>query len=278
MSEIDPEDVFDDTTIAKNESFDTGIDIDINPRRMREINLGQSYKGKVVSRQQLDNEWNHDDDIDDEVDDDYDEDSDLDIDTNQLRTIPVFESSDDDTTKDTALMKEDEFDTLFEDQDENTAGIDPEFQRKKKNKHSIDRFNKDESFNEFSSMMNKQMDKAEELQKKEQEKQHLQVISDDKNQAQPQSFQLRKAKAVASQTKLYDKVATLRIHLQKVLVFSLNSYLRTSLFFFVFGCVIFSHFKSHKNCLDHGYIMSYFRILEITPMQILSTRNVSKHC
>merc|ERR1712113_598988 len=74
---------------------------------------------------------------------------------------------------------------------------------------------KNESFNEFSSMMNKQMDKAERMQKMEENKQHLKVISDDKNKHKPQSFQLRKANAVASQTKLYDKVATLRIHLQK---------------------------------------------------------------
>eukprot|EP01083_Nonionella_stella_P086549 240527_1 len=208
--EVDPENAFDDDTLARNENVDTGVDVELNPSRMRGIDLGDSYQGKVVSRTKL-NEWDNDDAMNLEFDDDMNDDESDDQDDEPLRVIPVIESD----AEDDDMYKE-EFDTLFEDQDEQSAGLKLDSLNKPQ-KHSLDRFNTaDEEnatnqLNEFASMMNKQMDKAEEIQKQEQQ---MKVISD-KKELKPQSFQLRKAKAVAAQTKLYDKVATLRIHLQK---------------------------------------------------------------
>eukprot|EP00485_Elphidium_margaritaceum_P011333 CAMPEP_0202710410 /NCGR_PEP_ID=MMETSP1385-20130828/22389_1 /ASSEMBLY_ACC=CAM_ASM_000861 /TAXON_ID=933848 /ORGANISM="Elphidium margaritaceum" /LENGTH=567 /DNA_ID=CAMNT_0049369937 /DNA_START=32 /DNA_END=1735 /DNA_ORIENTATION=- len=232
--DIDPENAFDDDTIAKNRDIDTGIDVDVLPSRMRGIDLGQRYKGQVVSRQQL-NQWENDDedqDLDMQQDDD-DEDEDVDVASNSggLRVIPVIESD----AEEAAEEEEEVFDTLFEDENESTAGIVPgslhTLQSSKK--HNIDRLKQDQDVRsnsnnskqggdmyDFTTLMNQQMDKAQVLQ--QQEEQHLKVFDDDddkqrkdKNNKRPQSFQLRKAKAVALQSKMYDKVATLRIHLQK---------------------------------------------------------------
>ena len=118
-------------------------------------------------------------------------------------------------------MDEDEFDTIFEKKNEFKAEIN--IKDHSRNKHKIDRFYQndyddeededDDGREEFDKMMKEQMDKADELQKASEQ---LAVTNESRKEPKPQSFQIRKAKAVAAQTKLYDKVATLRIHLQKV--------------------------------------------------------------
>jgi len=209
--EQDPENAFDDDTIAKNEAVDTGIDVDVHPSRMREIDLGDSYKGEVVSRDQL-NQWDQDDEedidlpSDVEEEDDDEEDVDLDDEEQPARVIPVIDSDEEDLAEEEeAEMNEDEFDTLFE--DEVTAGFDDEDGEEQRAYDEAEQ----NDFNQVKSLMNKQMDKADELRQQAETEDTFKV----KAAAKPHSFQLRKANAVAAQTKMYDKAATLRIHLQK---------------------------------------------------------------
>lgn len=113
-------------------------------------------------------------------------------------------------------MDEDEFDTVFEKKNDYLSQFN--FRDDSKNKHQLSRFGEDnDKFNEDDEeeeeeddMLNRQIEAVNEL------TEASKTLTINKTQIRPQTHQIRKAKAVASQTKLYDKVATLRIHIQKV--------------------------------------------------------------
>lgn len=157
-------------------------------------------------------------------------------------------------------MDEDEFDTVFEKKNDYLSQYN--FRDDSKHKHQLSRFGEDnDKFNEdddedeedeFEDMMNRQMDEVNELQEASKK------LTINKTEPRPQTHQIRKAKAVASQTKLYDKVATLRIHLQKVqyTVYSLcfSDYLTNII---ITHCIHnFSHSKSHKSCQDQVLMLN----------------------
>ena len=237
---------------------------DIAPSRMRDIDLGDSYKGKVVSRKKM--KWKPTNPLDDDsMSDDTGIDDQDDTANAPLRTIPTFESEDEEedltfpkfkdisvstkplkhSIKEPRMQPDGKFDTLFEDFTEKKGGIAPEFRTKKGEKPNPGDWFKqsyvgypkkseqDNQFNEYSTSMTKQMTKADELQKEVEAKEKAAKLKI-KIDPRTQSFQLRKANAVRAQTKLYDKMATLRIHLQKVHV------ILFSVFF------VFSDLTSHR--------------------------------
>ena len=143
--------------------------------------MGASYDGKVISRSQL-NQWEEEQEI---VSDDSNDSDSID---QPLRIIPTIESEEEEEDDD-----EDEFDTIFEPKTEFISSH-TDFKDDSKSKHPLSRLSENDK-DELKIMNNRK---------------------DNKSETKPQSFQIRKAKAVAAQTRMYDKIATLRIHLQKV--------------------------------------------------------------
>ena len=150
------DDLLDDGTNAANmDTNDVGIDIEVKPSRMRNIELPTEFDGKVISRKNLD-EWTNNDNNDNE----YIYNGDMELD-----------NSDDD------------------DDGNNYNSIQKKI---------------------LSQTMQKNLQKAERL-----KSQSIKLMeTSNKNRI---NHQIRKSKAVTKQTKFYDKVASLRIHLQKPL-------------------------------------------------------------
>ncbi|ETO20591.1 hypothetical protein RFI_16627 [Reticulomyxa filosa] len=204
LADPDQEDDFGDATSAQLRKLDLGVPEESGEgesravSRLRNIDLGEDYEGKVVSRKEIDGwlkpkeveeaEEEEEEDDKEVKEDENDERQSIDLD-NETSLSDKQDGNDIEEVQDFAAYEADDNENEEDEADDNEEDEEDEEKSRRKRSKKIEKENWDKN------------------------KEKRDVIPH--YSAQTQERQMRKSKAVQKQCKLFDEVSKIRIHLQK---------------------------------------------------------------